>query len=217
MDLDADPLITCKVYPKISDLVAEGPIPAVIGIDIPIGLLERGARVCDREARRILGRGRASSVFPAPIRAVLQAESYLEACQIRCRIEQKKLSRQAWGIVPKVREVDALLKRRPELNGVLREVHPEVSFTLLAGSNPIQHSKKTAEGKEERMRLLAPRFGPAVEAALSQRDRRRCAEDDVLDALVVLWTAERIALGAAKTLPASPPTDACDFRMEINV
>src|SRR5271166_2022286 len=55
----------------------------IIAVDIPIGLLdayEAGGRVCDRMARRFLGRPRSSSVFPAPVRSVLAATSWNDAC-----------------------------------------------------------------------------------------------------------------------------------------
>src|SRR5439155_4147082 len=43
----------------------------VVGVDMPIGLLDAaapGGRECDRHARRLLGRGRACSVFSPPAR-----------------------------------------------------------------------------------------------------------------------------------------------------
>jgi predicted RNase H-like nuclease len=42
---------------------------ALMAIDMPIGLADGGPRTCDLEARRMLGRPRGSSVFPAPCRA----------------------------------------------------------------------------------------------------------------------------------------------------
>jgi predicted RNase H-like nuclease len=53
--------------------------PAIIAVDMPIGLLPRpspGGRVCDRDARKLLRRPRASSVFSPPTRAGLAALSY---------------------------------------------------------------------------------------------------------------------------------------------
>ena len=47
-----------------------------LGIDTPIGLpdrAERGGRACDAAARRLLGPGRASSVFSAPVRATMSS------------------------------------------------------------------------------------------------------------------------------------------------
>jgi hypothetical protein len=45
---------------------------ATVAVDIPIGLPDAGPRVCDVAARRLLG-PRRSSVFPAPVRAALDA------------------------------------------------------------------------------------------------------------------------------------------------
>jgi predicted RNase H-like nuclease len=50
--------------------------PVSVAVDMPIGLLERaapGGRPCDREARTMLGRPRASSVFSPPTRKALAA------------------------------------------------------------------------------------------------------------------------------------------------
>jgi predicted RNase H-like nuclease len=59
--------LSWQVIPSLQVLF-EGPnAPTILAIDIPIGLPERGARVCDIAARALLGPGRASSVFPAPI------------------------------------------------------------------------------------------------------------------------------------------------------
>ena len=209
--------VTWRIYNTLRELVTDQPLPAVIAVDIPIGLPDRGSRECDRLARQVLGRGRGSSVFPAPVRPVLAARSYPEACQLRFQLEKKKLSRQAWGIVPKVAEVDELLRSRPGLGETIREAHPEVSFSFLSGGKPVGASKKTAQGRQERRALLEPLYGPAVPAAIADRDRSRCVEDDVLDAFAELWTAERIAAGSAITIPAAPPTDRYGLRMEINV
>ncbi len=117
--------------------------------------------------------------------------------------------------MPKIREVDDLLRCRPELLARVREVHPEVSFYFLAGERPQQYSKKTRVGREERRELLEPLFGERLCAALAERDRHATAEDDVLDAFVALWTAERIATETARVIPSTPQRDAFDLPMEI--
>jgi predicted RNase H-like nuclease len=146
-------LVECKdgqpkarVFSRFTDLVNALPNANVIAVDIPIGLPEVGARACDEHARRELAQPRGSSVFPAPLRAVLAARSWEEACMIRLRIDGKRMSKQAWGIVPKVREVDALLRGDAKLAARVFEVHPEVSFAAWAGG-PLRHSKKKSPGK----------------------------------------------------------------------
>ena len=94
----------------------------IVAVDIPIGLnegYEAGGRFCDRQARKCL-RGRASSVFPAPVRPVLAASSREEACTLSraSAPHGKAISKQTFAILPKIREVDELLRRRPELRDV---------------------------------------------------------------------------------------------------
>jgi predicted RNase H-like nuclease len=86
---------------------------------IPIGLLDTpqiGGRECDREARRLLKPPRASSVFSPPIRKYLPAQDFSET---------RGISKQAFGILSKIREVDEQMT--PELQNRVYEVHPEAS------------------------------------------------------------------------------------------
>jgi len=207
-------LVSWRVCTSAEDLFYGNPIPDVLGIDIPIGLPDSGPRVCDHEARRRLGTGRGSSVFPAPIRCLLNAHTYVESCALRFQAEGKKISRQAWGILPKIRCVDSLLRHDAALQQRVREVHPEVCFLLLAG-HPMRHNKKKKQGQEERLRVLKPWFGESLFAAVDQRHRLHFALDDLLDAFAVCWTAERIYSGRAETLPPNPPRDSAGLRMEI--
>jgi len=215
-DIDADSVSWCR-YTNAWELMRIRPLPMVIAIDIPIGLPLQGPRLCDREARKLIGRGRAGSVFPAPVRPVLDAKGYEDACGIRLREDGRKMSRQAWGIVHKIREVDDVLRENLKLQSIMREVHPEVSFFFLAGQHPMRHSKKTTAGRQERRQLLEPIFGNRLQEALSERRWLDCAEDDILDAFAALWTAKRIASGTARTLPTVPPRDSFGLRMEIVV
>lgn len=200
----------------VAALLQLDPTPQVLLIDMPIGLPERGQRRCDREARQRLG-VRRSSIFPAPIRPVLAANNWQEACTIRAAIEAKRLSQQSWNITAKVREIDQLLQRRPELRGWLREVHPELSFSLLAGS-PLPEPKKTAAGKALRQQLVAAEFGESAFAAVrSQWRRSAVADDDILDAFAALWSAERLIHGQADVLPQQAEHDNLGLAMEIVV
>jgi predicted RNase H-like nuclease len=188
----------------------------LIAIDIPIGLTDSGTRDCDREARRFLGPPRASSVFPAPIREVLVARSWEEACAIRSRVEGKRMSKQAWGIVSKVREVDEELRARAPLRKRVREVHPEVSFKAWNGA-AMRCKKSSFEGRAERCRLVDQFFGPEAYAQVRSRFPKRTdvGDDDILDAFAALWSAERILRRVSRSLPEHPPTDRCGLPMEI--
>lgn len=192
--------LSVVVAPTFADVLGLG--FDVVGVDMPIGL--DGVRACDVAARRELG-PRRSSVFPAPWRDALGASTWAEAAQVR------GLSRQAFGLFPKVREVDALMT--PALQGRVFEVHPEFSFCVMSGA-PMAFPKRTADGRAERLAALAGAFGPG--AAPPVRPVRGAAGDDVLDACAVLWSAQRAARGEARRL-GDGSVDARGLRMEIVV
>lgn len=206
--------IASAVYPAAQALFIQQPAPSVLCIDIPIGLCDRGSRDCDVTARIFVG-ARRSSVFPAPLRPMLAAATYGEVCEIGLANGGKKLSKQSWAIVSKIREVDEVLRNRVGAIPMIREVHPEVCFAGWA-SAPMRHAKKCHEGQQERHRLVAGHFGLlAYEEVRGRYPRRLVADDDILDAFAALRTAERILAGTALTLPPLPPTDRCGLPMEI--
>jgi predicted RNase H-like nuclease len=188
----------------------------LIAIDMPIGLSDEGARACDLAARRLLGRPRASSVFPAPCRAALGATTYRRACALSRRTLGVALSRETFNILPKIRQVDALMT--PALQEFVREVHPEVVFALLAGrGRGLPYPKRTPAGERLRLSLLrrvAPRFNPgAVRRRLGPAS---VARDDVIDAVACLVAAARIRRGEALVLPeGAVARDVRGLRMEI--
>ncbi len=207
------------VAPSISDLMAGLSGDCRVFIDIPIGLLEGGSegRRCDREARRLLGPGRGSSVFPAPYRPVLAARSYDEAKAISQAVSGRMLSKQAWFITAKIRELDAYLAAHPEEAARLREVHPELAFWGLNGGRPLVHGKKSRAGFEERRQLLARYFPQAptlIDQALTRYRRREVARDDIVDALVNLVLASTPEAGL-RTVPADPARDSLGLAMAI--
>lgn len=85
-------------------------IDPLILIDIPIGLKNgvHGERLSDLGARRIL-KARKSSIFPIPCREAVYVGSYTKACEVNEKITGKRISKQAWNIVPKIRDVDSFL------------------------------------------------------------------------------------------------------------
>ncbi|HVX30789.1 MAG TPA: DUF429 domain-containing protein [Nitrolancea sp.] len=205
--------ITARVHPTFRDLLAAYPEAVSIGIDIPIGLVEGEPRRCDIEARQVLG-PRRSSVFPAPDRRVLHSSTYRDALERSRALTGKGISRQAFGIYPKVAEVDR--EMTPELQQRVFEVHPEVSFWALAGK-PMAFRKSLVEGFTERRTHLQAAFAgltiPGREEA--RRLARPASADDVLDAIVVAWTARRHATGRSCRLPSEAMIASRGLRMEI--
>ncbi|HTO71773.1 MAG TPA: DUF429 domain-containing protein [Myxococcota bacterium] len=196
---------------RVAELFACALTPTVVAIDIPIGLTDAGPRRCDAEARRRLGPARGASVFAAPIRPMLPAQSHAEACALGRAADGRALSLQCWGIVPKIREVDALVCADAAARGALREVSPELSFALMNGGKALA-AKRSAAGALERRQLVEAAFGAAARRALTELHETA----DVLDAFAALWSAERITRGEALVLPADPPRDAWGIAMSIS-
>lgn len=191
---------------------------SVIAVDIPIGLSQRDPRPSDRMAREFVGGVRATSVFSAPIRLVLDADSRREASDAQVRIDGRGLAAQAFALFPKIRQWDYLLRTDEQARGKVREIHPEVSFAAMNGGKGkgILEPKRTPEGQRIRRDLLAARFGDdVVDDLLRDVPKKLAAPDDVLDALAALWSAERIAAGTAQTLPSPVGIDSVGLVMAI--
>jgi len=166
------------------------PLAGVTGIDMPLGLVAAGWRDADLIAKRTLG-GRGVTVFAIPPRPVLECLTYAEANRACRDLTGKGLSVQAWGLRRKVAEADEFRRRAAV---PLHEVHPELAFAALAGGAPLPDSKHTKAGLATRRALLADAgiaLPPKVLGA---------AEDDLLDAAAVAWSARRIASGDAVVL-----------------
>lgn len=193
------------VYPNAHALVAAHRAARVIAVDIPIGLCEREGRQADIQARAFVGGKRASSIFSTPVRGILDADSQPEASHRHREIDGRGFGAQSFAILPKIREWDDLLRSDVDARQRVREIHPEVSFAALNGGpgRSLVDAKRTFAGAEVRVALLAGVFGrDAVMALVRSVPVRQAATDDVLDALVALWSAERIATGRAGSLPA---------------
>ena len=184
---DDTSLLEVRVVPTFADVVALR--CDAVAVDMPIGLLDHGRRACDVEARRRLG-PRRSSVFPTPLRPMLGATTYAEASAIA------GLSKQAFHLLPKIREVDAVMT--PRRQRTIVEVHPELCFAALLGG-PCAAPKRTAQGRAERLAAVHPPV---------ERPPSGAAWDDVLDACALVHTARRLVHGAVERLGDG----ACDVR-----
>jgi predicted RNase H-like nuclease len=164
----------------------------VIAVDIPIDPPGLGGRPTDAAARAFVGAARASSVFPTPPREALQARTFVEACDVARRITGKAISQQAFALGRKILEVE---KHAANDERVI-EMHPEVSFCELAGSQLLE-SKHTPEGLTRRRELLED-AGIKLPGAVPG-----VPEADLLDAAAGAWTAARYASGKAVATPTT--------------
>jgi predicted RNase H-like nuclease len=207
--------LDANVYPDWITLMQSAGRSALIAVDIPIGLPTNGARRCDLEARRYLGVPRGSSVFPTPVRACIPPGSYGLLGARHRRIDGRGLSKQAFNLLPKIREVDQYLLEHAQDRARIHEVHPEVSFTTWNNGRPLMYRKTHVRGRRERERLIDMTWNGERERLWALLRGNGCRRDDLNDALAALWTARRIACGTARRMPPIEEVDGCGLRMEI--
>ena len=178
-------------------IVEHYPAAELILVDIPIGLpVPNMPRQCEGAARGCLGQPRASSVFPAPLREIVEfvdnGNGYTQANALNRQLVGRGLSRQSYSLIPKILEVDGVFANQGQnINPLIREVHPEVCFWALNHRNSMAHSKKDLAGILERMRVMAG-VGFDTRDMLDvahQYIPARVGCDDFCDALVAAITA----------------------------
>ncbi len=181
-----------------------------IAVDMPIGLPETagpGGRGAERAARAILG-GRKSSVFSVPSRSAVYASDYPEACRLAEATSDppRKISKQAFFLFPKIRQIDSLLRNDASLLARVFETHPEVAFWCANDEAPMVFPKSKPQGLRERRDLLERNGFPA--AFLDAPVEWGAKRDDFLDACVCALVARRLHAGTAQPFPDPPGRDA---------
>jgi predicted RNase H-like nuclease len=210
------------VFPRFADVLAAPQAPAIITVDIPIGLPERaghGGRAAENAVRPLLG-ARQSSVFSVPSRAAIEAVDYAAACAAALATSDppRKVSKQLFNIAPKIREVDMELHTDRAAAARVYEVHPELAFWRLNGGRALDQPKKAKSrpygpGLELRRNLLRGAGMPA--ALIEASPPKGAAADDILDALACAAIARRIHASRARPFPDPPPRDSHGLPMAI--
>jgi predicted RNase H-like nuclease len=202
---------------ELSDGITDAPFvkePQRALIDIPIGLPDTPGRRCDTVARALLGRAR-SSIFSVPPRDVLAFECYKDANEYSKATYGPGMSIQTWNILPKVREVDQLLRTAPRHRSLFFETHPELCFARLHGSH-LQFKKSTPEGQRERIAILEriePTIRVVVETIKNATKRKDAAIDDIVDAACLAVGGK---YGKLQPVLETPESDAHNLPMEIH-
>lgn len=209
---------------RLADLFSAPPFP-IVAIDMPIGLPDHvgpGGRAPERLVRPLLG-GRQSSVFSVPARAAVEAglapgedegTRYRAACAAARASSDppRAVAKQCFHLFPRIGEVDAMLRGRPELVPHVHECHPEVAFWAMNGQAPLALPKKVKNrphppGLVLRIALLAS-YGIPVDALTAQSALAlRAGLDDLVDACACAWSARRVAYDKALRFPDPPGRD----------
>ena len=193
-----------RLYGSFLEVMSERPAFVTIVANVPIGYPDRpedGPRICDSEARVLLGR-RGTSVQNAPSRAVLNGE---------VPIEEGMLDAVTATMLPRYLEV--FKEMSPYRQRVVYEGHPELSFYQLHKDTPLTSSKRVVAGRDERRDVLIDRIR-GCERHLDPT-LLNVPEKHLLEVFALLWSARRVFGHAAKRIPIEPVWDAEGLRMEF--
>ena len=173
----------------------------IVGIDMPVVLSEVIPRQADQLARKLLSK-KASSVFTAPTPEMLDQPNYEKASLVSKKLFGKSMSLQSWYLFPKIKDVQTMIHHE---DMQIYEIHPELSFRAMNNEQVILESKKSHEGFAIRNSLLTMHFKNFIfEEIRRQYARKDVMDNDILDALAVLWSAKRIQSNQASFLPQAP-------------
>lgn len=194
-----------KKYPKFEDAF----------IDMVIGLPSSAAdNRPDAAARNIL-KGRESTVFSVPSRQALYEETEKKQKEANIAALGKSLSSQMLGIIPKMRELDQFLDKYRNYANAIQESHPEVCFSRLNGA-VVMTKKKEYEGLVQRVTILE-KYLPELTVAYVKEKARilKCNADDIVDAIVLVVTANLNSQGLCETIPENVMEDAKGLKMQM--
>ena len=214
--------VRVRTVARFADVLTAPEAPAIVAVDIPIGLPDRigpEGRGPERAIRPLLG-ARQSSVFSVPPRAAIAAEDFGAACTAALAASEppRKASKQLFMIAPKIREVDLALRAEPAFVARVREVHPELAFWRLNGERALTEPKKVKgvcypPGLALRRDLLGAAGMPA--SVVMSAPPKGAGTDDLLDALACAAIARRLHAGHAQPFPDPPRRDAFGLPIAI--
>jgi predicted RNase H-like nuclease len=193
-----------KLYDSFLEVLGERPAFSVVVVNSPIGYMESphsDRRNCEVEARSMLKR-RGATVRKAPARMVLNGSipyryGGLDAVSI--------------AMLPRYIEVSAEMS--PYRQRTVYEGQPELSFYQLNKDEPLEFSKTSEAGHEERRELLLAKVN-GIEKIVTA-NIKTVRESHLFDASALLWSARRVFARAAKRVPLDPQWDSEGLRMEI--
>ena len=184
-------------------------------IDMVIGLSGTNEQIRpDVYARRIISE-RSSTIFPAPCRQAVYAETVAKSYDENVRVLGKKFNPLTVGIMPKMREVDKFLQENTQYKNIIKESHPEVCFARLNGSTVLS-KKVDINGMEERIHILSKYIKDLnLNKVIITSKSLKCKVDDIVDAICLAVTANLVIQEKYDVIPEFPMKDDTGLIMQM--
>lgn len=198
------------VLPTLVDVLDYKPAFDAAGIHAPMGFHDAPTapfRACDAEARNFVGWPRMVALRPVPSRAALRAASPEEALALEPWLTRDDLRWFRWW-----REAEEQFQ--PFHQRVWFSSHPELSFFMMNGDQPLPSSPYQANGQRDRRKLIIDRI-PGCDEVLDAPAPEGAGTVHLLRAGALLWTARRASGRAVNRLPTDPTWDDTGLRMEL--
>lgn len=202
-------------YVSVEDIFEKYPKFENAFIDMVIGLPSSAADIRpDEDAKKIL-KGRKSTIFSVPSRQALYEETEKNQKEANIAALGKSLSSQTLCIIPKMRELDQFLDKHKNYANVIQESHPEVCFARLNGT-VVMTKKKEYEGLVQRVAILKKYLSELTVEYVKEKARTlKCKADDIVDAIVLVVTANLNSQGLCETIPENVMEDAKGLKMQM--
>lgn len=179
-------------------------------INIPFGYPEdsgRQYRVCDRQARDLVGWPHMVNVRPLPSRAALFAKTKKEALSIEPWLTRNDFRHFRWL-------KEAAIEIQPFHSRSFYSGNAALSFCHMNGDVPIVSSPHHTDGRTERLKLIRAKL-PGIDDVITRVPPQGAGQVHMYDAAAMLWTARRASGRAISRLPLDPEWDNAGIRMEL--
>ena len=198
------------VLRKFADVLDYRPKFDFAAVNIPFGYPEHPGekyRLCDSEARQLVGWPRQVSVHPVPSRAALFAKSRQEAMELEPWLTKNDFRHFKWM-------KEAAIEIQPFHSRSIYSGNASLSFTHMNGDVPLKTSPYHEDGRVERYDLIRSKL-PGVEDVISRVPPVGAAIVHMYEGAAMLWTARRASGRAIARLPMDPEWDEGGIRIEL--
>jgi predicted RNase H-like nuclease len=189
-----------QVCESFRNVLEVRPTFTIVVVNAPVGYLDndtQGQRLCDQEARSLLG-DNASAILNAPTRDALS-------------LEEDRSTDGDDFLFDRYREVAREVA--PSNQRVVYESNPELSFYQLNGFELLGSDVASVDGHAERRALLELKI-PGIERVLDS-ELPEVTPRELRDVVALMWTARRVFGHSATRLPHDGVWDSEGLRMEL--
>jgi predicted RNase H-like nuclease len=198
------------VLPNLMEVLDYRPKFDFAAVNIPFGYPEKPQgqyRLCDQEARELVGWPRMVSLRPVPSRPALFAHSRKEAIELEPWLTKNDFRHFRWM-------KEAATEIQPFHSRSVYSGNASLSFQHMNSDEPLTTSPYHDDGRLERLELVRANL-PGVDEVIERVPPEGAGQVHMFEAAAMLWTARRASGRAIARLPMDPEWDEGGIRIEL--